>query len=444
MAKVLTAAAVARLRAGKHRREIPDGGSPGLYLIVQVTGKKSFAMRFRRPSGKSCKLTLGPVDLSGTEHDGDPVIGAPLTLQGARMLAAQVHRDRARGKDVVAARRRERLEVAARGENTFAQAARDYVQQYAKRRQRRWRLDCARLIGLRPDGDDLVMIPKGLADRWRDRPITDITGDDVFGVVEEAREHGVPGLGQRTKGPSESRARGVYSALSGMFSWLLTKRRVRVNPMIGVARPEAPKARDRVLSEAEIVSFWTAASAERPEFAGVLKTLLLTGARLNEAAGMRRSELSDDGATWTLPSSRTKNHRVHIVPLTPLVQNLIASVPARSTEFVFSTDGRSPIGSWSLLKKRLDAAMGNPAPWVLHDLRRTAATGMAELRIAPHIVEAVLNHVSGHKAGVAGTYNRAAYAEEKKAALERWAAHVGGLVTGQPANVVQLRQEMVS
>jgi integrase len=438
MAKTLTVAAIQRLRAGKRRREIPDGGSPGLYLIIQPTGKKSWAMRFRRPSGKSAKLTLGPVDLSGLEVDDDPVIGSPLTLVSARRLAAQIHHERARGRDVVAARHREKLERKARGGKDFAQAANDFVERYAMRKQRRWH-ETARLLGLRPayDGPGLVLIPRGLADRWRDRPITEIDSDDIHGIVDEARERGMPGLEKRTDGPSEARARAMFSTLSGMFAWLVEKdRRLRVNPVIGVGRPETSRARDRVLSEAEIIAFWKAVSAERVEFGVPLKLLLLTGCRRDEIGEMERVELSDDGTTLTLPPPRTKNGLTHVLPLPPLARDLIASVPARSTQFVFSTDGRSPIGSWSLLKKRLDAAMGNPPPWVLHDLRRTCATGMAGLGILPHIVEAALNHVSGAKASVAGTYNRAAYAEEKKAALERWSAHIEGLVTRRPTTVV--------
>jgi integrase len=383
MAKTLTAAAVARLRAGKRRREIPDGGSPGLYLIIQPTGKKSWAMRFRRPSGKSAKLTLGSVDLSGLEVD-DPVIGSPLTLQAARRLAAQVHHQRAHGRDVVAARHREKLELKARGANDFAQAAIDFVERYAMRKQRRWRLATARVLGLQPadDGHGLVLIPRGLADRWRERPIAEIDGDDIHAIVDEARERGMPGLERRTDGPSEARARAMFSTLSGMFSWLVEQRRLRVNPVMGVARPETPKTRDRVLSETEILAFWKAASSERAEFGGLLKTLLLTGCRLNEVAGMRWSELK--GADiWEIPGTRTKNHRTHQVPLSPLVRATIESVPARSPELVFSTDGRHPIAAWSQLKRRIDAAMGNPPPWVLHDLRRTAATGMAELGIPP-------------------------------------------------------------
>jgi integrase len=124
--------------------------------------------------------------------------------------------------------------------------------------------------------------------------------------------------------------------------------------------------------------------------------------------------------------------------LAPLAQQILAGVAGKG-ELVFTTTGKTPVSGWSKLKKRLDAAMGTVPPWRLHDVRRSCATGMAELGIPPHIVEAALNHVSGAKAGVAGTYNRAAYAPEKKAALERWAAHVSGLVAGKPASVVPIR-----
>jgi integrase len=438
MAKVLTAAAVARLRAGKVRREIPDGGSPGLRLVIQPgSGAKSWAMRFRRPGGKAAKLTLGPVNLSGKEPEGEPVIGQPLTLASARRLAVEVQRQRAMGKDVVAVRHRELLEREARGENTFSAAAHDYVEQHAKRKVRRWR-EQASLLGLDHHNDELTPIAKGLADRWRDRPIGEIDGDDVHALIEEVREQGVPGQARSfAKGPSEARGHAMFSVLSKMFSWLGERRRVRNNPCIGVARPKLSAARDRVLSADEIVAFWQTASAEHDKITAVLKLLLLTGCRLREVAEMHRAELSDDGATWTIPSARTKNKRVHVLSLPPLAQDILSAV-ASDHDLVF-TDANGKFISWSRVKRRLDAVMNIP-PWRLHDLRRTAATGMAEIGIMPHVVEAALNHVSGAKASVAGVYNRAAYAPEKKAALERWAAHVEALIAGKPAtNVVTLQ-----
>jgi integrase len=300
------------------------------------------------------------------------VLGAPLTLASARMLATELHRQRALGEDVVAVTHRERLERVAHGGKTFAAAAVDYIEQYAMRRTRGW-WDRARLLGL----------PKGLADRWRDRPIAEIDGDDIHLIVDEVRERGVPGLERRAEGPSDSQARAMFAGLSKMFSWLVERRRSRSNPCTGVHRPTTLKARDRVLTSSELVAFWRAADAERREFGALLKVLLLTGARLNEVAGMQRAELSDDGATWTIPGERTKNGRVHVVPLSPLVRELIASV-GTDTDLVFTTNGTTLVSGWSKIKNRLDAAMQIP-PWRFHDLRRTCATGIAELGIAPHI-----------------------------------------------------------
>ena len=421
-------------------RTLPDEvGEDHPRPVETAAGKPPIrALRFRTPSGRSAKLTLGRVDLTNKEAEAEPVIGAPLTLASARRLATELHRQRAMGKDVVAARHREKLERKVRGAKTFAQAAIDFVEQHSMRKTRRWQ-DRARLLGVRPAvrGGSLELIPKGLADRWRDRPITEIDGDQVHAIIDEVRERGVPGLEKRVDGPSESRALAMFATLSKLLSWLVERRRISQNPCIAVHRPPTLPARDRVLTNPELVKFWRAADAERREFGALLKLLLLTGARLNEVARMRRPELSEDGAIWTMPGQRTKNKRVHVVPLPAAAQTIIADVPITG-DVVFTTNGKTPVTCGSKIKSRLDTRM-KIAPWRLHDLRRTVATGMAEIGIAPHIIEAVLNHVSGAKAGVAGTYNRAQYAAEKKAALERWAAHVAGLVEGKPSNVVAMK-----
>ncbi|MBR1276114.1 site-specific integrase [Bradyrhizobium sp. AUGA SZCCT0283] len=223
----------------------------------------------------------------------------------------------------------------------------------------------------------------------------------------------------------------MYAALSMMFAWLIQKRRLKQNPCVGVHRPEKPKARERVLTNDEIKKFWKATEKMSHPFGQLLKLLLLTGCRLNEVAGMRRSELSDEGQTWTIPGTRTKNKKTHIVPLPQMARDILASVKTEG-DLIFTTNGKTKVSGWSKTKRRLDAAM-KIKPWRLHDLRRTCATGMAEsppvgLGVAPHIVEACLNHISGAKAGVAGIYNLATYADEKTAALERWAEHVTNLL----------------
>lgn len=440
MAKTLTAVAAMNYRPSKERREIPDGGCPGLYLVVQRSGHKSWALRFRRPNGKPAKLTLGSLDLSGREAEIEPIIGHPLTLAAARALAAEIGRQRNRDRDVIedfrAEKRRRRFALLERGSNTFGRAACDFIEGHAKKKTRRWK-EQANLLGLKPTADGkLEFIRHGIAERWLDKPTTDVDGHDIYGLVDETRRRGVPGLKRRGEGITEARARAMMSCLSKMFSWLVQHRRIEKSPCVGVHRPEAPKARDRVLSDLEILKFWDASDLERKEFSSLLKLLLLTGCRLNEVAGMMRSELSDDLAIWSIPGNRTKNKRPHMVPLAPLAQKLVSS---ERDGLVFTTDGESKISGWSKIKARLDDAMKIPH-WRLHDLRRTAATGMAEIGIHPHIVEACLNHVSGAKAGVAGTYNRAAYAPEKKVALKRWADHLEGLVAGRKAKVVPLRK----
>jgi integrase len=148
---------------------------------------------------------------------------------------------------------------------------------------------------------------------------------------------------------------------------------------------------------------------------------------------MRWSEIDKSRRVWTLSSERTKNGRAHAVPLPTQAMSVVEGIsPISGSDHAFTTTGDSALGGFSRAKERLDQRMSPSNPWTFHDLRRTCATGMADIGIQPHIIEAVLNHVSGHKAGVAGIYNRATYAEEKADALQRWADYVDRLVTGKP------------
>jgi integrase len=432
----LTAASVEKHKPHESdRREIPDAACPGLYLIVQPSGAKSFAMRFRNPHGRHVKLTLGRLDPTGKDFPGDPVIGQPLTLVAARRLASDVHRQRALGNNVVAIRHRERLERKAGGAKTFSQAALDFTEQYLKREVRRWQAS-ARLIGI-VVGDDgkLDIMPRGLADRWRDRPVAEINGDDMHMIVDEVRERGVPGLERRSDGPSEAMARLMFTALSRLFSWLLEKRRISINPTTGVAPPKTGKSRERVLTDDEIKKFWAACDDVGEPIAQCLKLLLLTGCRRDEIGKLCRSEISDDGATIVIPASRCKNKRAHLIPLPPLAREILQSVKTTGDQ-VFNA-GRGL--AWSRIKRQLDDAMGT-TDWRLHDLRRSFATGLAGIGIEPAHVEATLNHQSGVKNGIAGVYNVYAYEKEKAAALQRWSAHVTGLVEGRSAKVLPMRR----
>jgi integrase len=462
--RILTAAAVRQFRPGAERREIPDGATPGLRLVVHPGGARSWVMRFRRPSGASAKLTLGTADLTGQEAAGEPTIGGHLTLAAARRIAAEVNRQRALGRDPAAdqvtEKKRARIAASESAINTFGAAARNFIVEHAQPNTRRWR-PTAVLLGLRAVGDELEVIRGGLADRWADRPVREITARDIFDVLAECRSRGLPGLPRRRARVSDTSARAMYSALSKFFNWLARRPGViEKNPVVGVERPGTPVARDRALDDNEVRWFWRACDDIGEPFGALLRLLLVTGARREEVARMTRGEISEDGTTWTLSASRTKNRRLHDVPLSPLAREIIADVKkiAGKPGFVFTTTGITPVSGFSRLKARLDglmtklareeaaAAGRDPAeveisPWRLHDLRRTAVTGMARAGADLHVIERAVNHVSGSFGGIVATYQKHRYAAEVRAALEAWANLIGGITSHTPrGNVVPLRQ----
>ncbi|MHA1560439.1 MAG: tyrosine-type recombinase/integrase [Alphaproteobacteria bacterium] len=436
--KMLTAASVARIKPDARRRlEMPDAGAPGLRLVVQPSGTKSWAMRFRRPGGRSTKLTLGPADLTGGEPNAEPSIGSPLTLAAARRLAVEIQHQRARGRDVMADAAAERRRRAAVHSRLFGLAALRFVEEYAKKNHSRWR-ETAMRLGLRPGADDrLITVPRGLCDRWRDRPLSDVDPAAIYDLIDDCRMRGYPGAITRKTEALDSRGLGMHRTLSKFFAWAMEHRLADTNPVRGVYRPSQGPAGDRVLADAEIRLFWSAAEALEEPFGPLFKLLLLTGQRRGEVAGMTVGELSEDGRLWTLPAIRTKNRRPHAVPLSSQAREVLASVrPVDGRKgYIFSTTGKTPVSGFSRAKRRLDTEMlklslsDKPSvPWRLHDLRRTAATGMAEIGVAPHVVEAFLNHVSGARAGVAGVYNRAEYAAKKRSAADIWGAHLSSLI----------------
>jgi integrase len=239
-----------------------------------------------------------------------------------------------------------------------------------------------------------------------------------------------------------------------MFVWAMGEGLANTNPVIGTNKPGEERSRDRVLRAWEMALIRRATEGGG-DFNTIVRLLMLTGQHRDEIAGLRWSELELDRAIWSLPASRTKNRRVHDVPLSNAALDLIASVRQRDGRDLLFGKAEGAFSGWPQSKSRLDrriAALRAQAlgrnepdrkteePWVLHDLRRTLVTGMAEIGVQPRVIEAVVNHVSGHKAGVAGVYNRATSAAEKRRALERWTEHVLALVAGDEASVAPRRQ----
>jgi integrase len=256
-------------------------------------------------------------------------------------------------------------------------------------------------------------------------------------------------LGKMRTSNGETAAIRARSALSGLFAWAVAEGRMEANPVIGTNKPNEPNARERVLEDSELAEIWAACRGD--DYGRIVKLLMLTAARRDEIGGLIAPELKIQ-AEISLPPERTKNGREHMIPLSPLALSIVESTPRRAGRERLFGEGEGGFSGWSRAKDALDkrilearrkAGTWKATPmreWRLHDLRRTCATRMADsLGVQPHIIEAVLNHVSGHKAGVAGVYNRALYAAEKRAALNLWGEHIRSIVEGMERKVIPLR-----
>jgi integrase len=251
-------------------------------------------------------------------------------------------------------------------------------------------------------------------------PVAAVTRADVATCIRSiVRKHSTP------TGAAARRA------LSAFFAWAIAEGLLGngANPVDGSHRPEDPRPRDRVLTDAELVAIWNACGEDDP--GRIIRLLTLLGSRRQEASGMRWSELDLGAGTWSLPAERSKNHRAHTITLPPAALAIIEQVPRTDRAQLFGARAPGGFVAWGKAKADLDRRLSNSVkPWRIHDIRRTVATGMADIGIEPHVIEATLNHYSGHRRGVAGIYNRSPYDRAVKAALARWAEHVLALVEG--------------
>jgi len=241
---------------------------------------------------------------------------------------------------------------------------------------------------------------------------------------------------------STSTAGAARRALSALFAWAIADGLLGdgANPVDGSHRPVDPTPRDRVLSNAELVAIWRACGDD-DDFSRIVRLLILLGSRRQEVGGMRFSELDLDAGSWTLPKARSKNHREHTIALPAPALEIIKSAPRTGRDQLLGDRAGDGFTGWSNAKRDLDRRLGRAVKtWRLHDVRRTVATGMADIGIEPHVIEAALNHYSGHRAGVAGIYNRSSYERAVAAAFSRWSEHVFALVEGREGKIVALPQ----
>lgn len=450
MAKAFTGQSLTKFKPDQNKRlELPDGILTGLYFIIQPTGRKSWAVRYRH-HGKPRKLSLG------SYLAGNDVAAAGEELTRIRREAADILERVRQGEDPAA--KKQIAKKQAKDDDTadrtrFDGVARLFLARYAKPKNRSWK-DSARHIGLVPDKtnsertDDpktFLVVKRSAADRWGHRPITDIRRADVIALLDDIVDDGKPILANR-----------VLAALRKMFNWALERDLVDANPCDRVKPPSSEKARDRVLSEDELWALWRAAEELGWPFGRHMQMLVLTGQRRDEVAGMKWREIN--GNTWTLPRDRAKTDKAHEVPLSAPALSILEQLPRiDGASHVFTTTGKTPISGFGkpkatvhdrmvqLLREEAEERGDDPeeievAPWRLHDLRRTVASGMAKLGISIAVVEKILNHTSGTFAGIVGVYQRHEFSEEKRRALDAWAQYVEGLgKTSKNDNVVPLR-----
>lgn len=411
----MKAATVEAIAATDKRQEIPDDLCTGLYLVVQPTGKKSWQVRYRH-GGVHRRMTLAAFPT--------------LSLADARARARDVMAAASEGRDPAEEVKAAKAPKVPKVEDNRNKVT-TLIGQFAKRH----------LKALKSGDVVKRELDRFVVAAWGDREIHSITKRDVIDLLDGIADSGRVVTANR-----------IRAYLNKFLNWCVERDILPMSPATGVKPVAKETSRDRVLTDDEIRWFWQACDAEGFPWGPLGKVLLLTGQRLNEAAQMTDSEIR--GKVWHLSTDRTKNARAHDVPLSDAVQAVLNAVPRVADEkgvvrFIFSTTATTPVSGFHKGRQHLADKMGEIAAkergqhveiphWTFHDLRRTAATGMARLGIAVRVTEAVLNHVSGTGGGIVAVYQRHDYADEKRAALDAWARMVTVMVEGESDNVVRL------
>jgi integrase len=383
------------------RLDIVDTGARGLVLRVTAKGVKSWAIRYS-PKGAGQRRTS-----YGTYPE--------VKLVAARERANDIAAAAARGVDLPAreAREREEQRKADNRPQTVADLLDEYVERYCKANQRRWTL----------------------TEHMFELHVKPAIGS--VALAELRRGHIVELLDDlQNKKRLGAQVNRVRSQILAALNWAVEREYLDVNPAATVKKRKIEASRDRVLSDDELRAIWRAADRLAEPSRSLVKAWILTGQRRDEVRCMPWSEVDLPRALWTLPAARNKGKRNHEIPLSPMMVQLLGE-PGRPRAPVFSMDGTKPYGGQNWLKTILDRESGVTG-WTYHDFRRTVSTGMAALHVPQDTIDRVLNHAKGTLAGV---YNRHAYLEQKRKALDAWAERVAFLVgeARDAPNVVELK-----
>lgn len=400
MRRGLTVRAVEAMQPAADRREIADGYLSGLYLVLQPSGAKSWAVRYRH-NGTTRKFTIGSY----------PAVD----LKTARELGAKALRAVAEGRDPG----HEKAQARASQPDSIETVAAQFIERH-----------CQRVNRPKTARETERLLRRNVLPRWRGRSVASIARRDVLDVLDRVVDAGAPIEANR-----------VLAATRKMFAWAVARDIIVTSPCAGVKPPSPERSRDRVLSDDELRLVWLAADKIGWPFGPLVQLLALTGQRREEVGQMRWSEIDLEKRLWTLPPTRTKNNQPHEVALSAPAVAILKSVPRLAdSDLVFTTNGATSVSGYSKAKRGIDALLPPNTPhWTFHDLRRTCASGMARLGVNLPVIEKVLNHASGSFAGIVGVYQRHSFADEKRHALEAWGNFVAALVDGKPAKVLRLR-----
>jgi integrase len=403
-----------------------DRTLPGVFGIrVTAKGSRSWVIMYRTMDAEKGKV------VQKRHKIGDY---PALTLAEARTKARETLLDVARGNDPAKAQKAARIALGSA--ITFAGAMDQFIEKYAKRETRGWK-------------ETQRVFDKYVKPELGDYRLEAVTALHIRDMVEEMAET-APYMANRT-----------LAYIRKFFNWATERQMIPTSPVATIKAPAREQSRDRVLTDEEIRSVWDASRTMGWPFGQAFQLLLITGQRRDEVAKMRWEDLDLEAGLWTLPREATKADRLHEVPLSKLALEVLKSAKHTSKKYVFSTNGETPISGFSRGKTKVDktaaiqrlqqgGSEGKATKeqiseamlphWRLHDLRRTMASNMAKLGIAPHIIEKVLNHSTGAISGVAAVYNRYAYFDEKQAALNVWAKRLEVIVgMAEADNVVELQ-----
>ena len=387
MAQALTDLTLRNLSCDGHaRREVWDGKLPGFGVRVSSVGTKTFILVYRH-RGRPRRLSLGRW----------PIV----SLADARKKARTALQALDGGDDPAVGHRPD-----ANPNFRFDAVAKIFVERHCLQHNRS---STAK--------ETQRLLAKHFVGAWGQRDIRDIRQADINVILDGLVGDGIP-----------SEANHALAVIKTLFAWCIDREMLDASPCARIRKPAKHGKRSRVLSETELAKLYRALGDEGFPFGHLGQLLILTAQRRGEVTQMQWQQINEREKIWTVPEHVAKNGREHVLPLSDLAMEVVHSIPRLSDTFVFPARGNdaSTVSGFSKAKLRLESSVGTD-DWTLHDLRRTTATLLAKQGTPPHVIERILNHVSGTFGGVAGVYNRHRYFDEMRDALQQWANYVRDL-----------------